>query len=361
MPDDELYMQRCVELARLGLGKTTPNPMVGAVVVQGGRITGEGYHRRYGGHHAEVEAIESVRDKESLTESSLYVSLEPCCHHGKTPPCTDLILRSKIPRVIVGTADPFDEVAGKGIARLRANGCEVTVGVLKEECRKLNKRFFTFHEKKRPYIILKWAMTADAFIDIKREDGAEAVPTWITSEKLRMLVHKWRTEEAAIIVGTNTVVKDNPRLNVRNWNGPSPLRIFLDRKLAIPAGVNLLDNSLPTVVVNEITEKTTGRTTYWKIPFDGLLLHNLAARLYENNIQSLIVEGGQMLLQSFIDQGLWDEARVFAGRQFFGQGVRAPGFSAGNKGRQVIIGNECFYYFRNSSGAWSGKKTHTKL
>lgn len=347
MADDELFMQRCIDLARPGLGRTAPNPMVGAVLVNAGRIIGEGYHQGCGDHHAEVRAVASVRDQKLFSDSTLYVSLEPCCHHGKTPPCTDLILQKGIPRVVIGTVDPFDEVAGKGIARLRSNNCEVKVGVLKEQCRQLNKRFFTFHEKKRPYIILKWAQTADGFIDSERLPGSEKRPTWITSEKLRILVHKWRTEEQAIMVGTETVLKDNPRLNVRDWHGPSPTRIVLDKQLMLPANLNLLDNSQPTIVINEKIEKTTENIRYLKLVFDDLLLQNIAALLYDDGKQSLIVEGGRQLLQSFIDQNLWDEARVFVGTQFFARGVPAPKIHPQKPRSQIIIGMESFFCFKN--------------
>ncbi len=348
MQMDELYMQRCVDLARGGLDMVAPNPMVGAMVVHNKRIIGEGYHRVYGGVHAEVHAIGSVKDKWKLRESTLYVNLEPCCHQGKTPPCTDLILENKIPRVVVGAVDPFDEVAGKGIARLRSRGCEVKVGVLKDACRELNKRFFTFHEKKRPYIILKWAQTTDGFIDTERIPGAINRPTWITSEKLRMLVHKWRTQEPVIMVGTQTALKDNPQLNVRDWHGKNPLRIVLDQELALPANLKLLDDSQQTIIINEKTEKTSENTHYWKIPFDALLLDQLMGRLYREGYQSMIVEGGRHLLQSFIDKQLWDEARVFTGSYFFGRGTKAPCITRPGQMTEAHIGKECFYYFRNN-------------
>lgn len=348
MQTDELYMQRCIDLARGGLGRVAPNPMVGAVVVHNKIIIGEGYHQAYGGAHAEVHAIDLVKDQWKLREATMYVSLEPCCHQGKTPPCTDLILEHKIPRVVVGAVDPFDEVAGKGIARLRSRGCEVKVGVLKEACRELNKRFFTFHEKKRPYIILKWAQTTDGFIDMDRMPGAINRPTWITSEKLRMLVHKWRTQEPVIMVGTQTALRDNPKLNVRNWHGANPLRIVLDQDLALPANLALLDDSQKTVIINEKTEKTRGDTQYWKINFDELLLDKLLGRLYQENCQSVIVEGGRQLLQSFIDKQLWDEARIFTGSHFFGRGTEAPRIESPGNMTEAHIGKECFYYFRNN-------------
>lgn len=344
---DELYMQRCIELARLGLGRTAPNPMVGAVVVHGDRIIGEGYHQKYGDHHAEVRAIEMVRNKALLPQSTLYVSLEPCCHYGKTPPCTNLIIEHNIPRVVIGTADPFDAVAGKGIARLRSSGCNVTVGVLKDQCRQINKRFFTFHEKKRPYVILKWAQTADGFIDTERLPSTEKRPTWITSEKLRLLVHKWRAEEPAILVGTNTALKDNPRLNVRDWSGPSPLRIVIDRNLKLGSTQSLLDNSQPTWVVNEQQERTLQNTHFIRLSFDKDLFRNIFSMLHQKNIQSLIIEGGRTVLQTIIDDNMWDEARVFVGTQFFGKGIRAPEIPPPKPASQIIIGMESFFWFRN--------------
>ncbi len=341
-------MQRCIDLALSGLGSAAPNPLVGAVLVVNNEIIGEGYHRSYGEAHAEVMAIESVNDKSLLRNAKLYVNLEPCCHHGKTPPCTDLITRHGIPEVFIGSVDPFDAVAGKGISRLRNRGCRVKVGVMKEACRDLNKRFFTFHEKKRPYVILKWAQTADAFIDIDRLPDAEKRPTWITSEKLRMLVHKWRTEESAIMVGTQTALKDNPSLNVRDWHGPSPLRIVLDRKLSLPSTYSLLDNSEPTFVINALQDKIMENTCYIRLPFNDQLLPSLLSLLYDKGIQSILVEGGRRLLQSFVDQNLWDEARVFTGPQFFGKGIKAPDFGLARKSAQIIIGNESFFRIKNS-------------
>ncbi len=342
------YMQRCLDLALTGLGRVAPNPMVGAVLVANGRIIGEGYHRKYGFHHAEVEAINAVSDPRLLSRATLYVNLEPCCHHGKTPPCTDLIIKSKIPEVIIGSVDPFDAVAGKGIARLRGNGCHVEVGILKEACRELNKRFFTFHERKRPYIVLKWAQTADGFIDIDRLPGAEKRPTWITSERLRMLVHKWRTEEMAIMVGTNTALKDNPQLNVRDWHGNSPTRIVLDRSLKLTKAYHLQDNSHPTIIINELKQETANNTQFIRLPFDNILLHSIMTMLYEKNIQSLLVEGGRQLLQSFIDMHLWDEARIFTGTQFFGSGINAPKIKSYKAIDHIHIGKESFFRIKNS-------------
>ena len=348
MTKDEQYMNRCLDLAFKGLGSVAPNPLVGSVIVYNDQIIGEGYHRVFGGPHAEVNAIASVKETSLLPESSLYVNLEPCSHFGKTPPCSDLIIRKGIRRVVIGSVDPFDVVTGKGIARLRNNGIEVTVGVLKNHCQAINKRFFTYHEKKRPFIILKWAQTADGFIDSLRPPDSELRPAWITSENLRILVHKWRSEEPAIMIGTNTALADNPQLNVRCWSGANPLRIVVDRDLSLPKKLNVFDDSQNTLVLNEKLEKKENKTTYLKAPFDGEMVNLpfLMHYLFSEGIQSVLVEGGQKLLQSFIKHDYWDEARVFSGPQFFGEGVRAPFIKPTNLSH-VIIGNESFFWFKN--------------
>ena len=341
------YMERCLELAALGLGNVAPNPMVGSVIVYKDKIIGEGYHKMYGMPHAEVNAIESVKNKELLKESTLYVSLEPCCHFGKTPPCTDLIIQYQIPHVVIASIDSYDAVAGKGISRLRNNRIKVEVGLMRQQAMALNKRFFTFHEKKRPYIILKWAQTADALIDIERLPGTPARPTWITSEKLRMLVHKWRTEEQAIMVGTITALKDNPRLNVRDWSGKQPTRIVLDENLTLSKSLNLFDNSQYTLVFNQLKNETKGRTEWIRTDFaNTAFLKNVLDILKDKGIQSIIIEGGQKLLNAFIIQDLWDEARVFQGSKFFIKGLRAPVLPHDNFS-QEIIGNELLYWIKN--------------
>ncbi|MFO7978133.1 MAG: bifunctional diaminohydroxyphosphoribosylaminopyrimidine deaminase/5-amino-6-(5-phosphoribosylamino)uracil reductase RibD [Bacteroidales bacterium] len=347
MTSHEQYMQRCLDLALNGLGKVAPNPLVGSVIVYQDKIIGEGYHRKYGQPHAEVNAIQSVKDPSLFAECTLYVNLEPCCHFGKTPPCTQLIIEKGIKNVVIGSSDPFGAVAGKGIATLINHGIHVTVDVLKNQCRELNKRFFTFHEKKRPFIILKWAQTADGFIDAERHPDSEIRPTWITSEKLRMLVHKWRTEESAIMVGTQTALKDNPHLNVRDWTGFSPVRLVVDRELKLPSTLNLLDNTSPTLIFNKIKQAKEGNTEWILLQGDDSdSLWPVLQVLYDRGIQSVFVEGGQKLLQSFIQQDLWDEARVFAGPQFFGKGVKAPTVKPSNLS-QIIIGRESFYWFKN--------------
>ena len=325
---DERFMFRAMELARMGMGNVSPNPMVGCVIVHNGLIIGEGYHREYGKPHAEVNAINSVKWKGLLNESTLYVTLEPCSHFGKTPPCSDLIIENGIPNVVVGIIDPFAHVAGKGIEKLRKNGCKIMVGCLEEKCKELNRRFFTFHQKKRPYIILKWAQTADGFIDIDRTHECYGQPTWITNDLSRIAVHKMRSDEAAIMVGTNTAQKDNPSLTTRDWHGNSPVRIAIDKELRLSTELSLFDQQISTIVY---TSKECGGKTnleFVTIIFDGTELHQILSDLHKRSIVSLIVEGGQRLLNSFIDQGLWDEARVFTGKRTFSEGVRAPKFYA---------------------------------
>jgi diaminohydroxyphosphoribosylaminopyrimidine deaminase/5-amino-6-(5-phosphoribosylamino)uracil reductase len=335
----EKYMNRCLELARLGLGSTAPNPMVGSVVVVEDQIIGEGYHRKFGSAHAEVNAIEAVKIKELLKKSILYVNLEPCAHAGKTPPCSDLIIHSGIPTVITGTLDPHDVVSGKGINKLKSAGIKTLTGICKPQCIDLNKRFFTYHTRKRPYIILKWAQSEDGLIDVLREKAEPAQPHWISGEVSRKLVHKWRTEEQAIMVGTNTALLDNPRLNVREWKGKSPVRIVLDRSLRLPAHLNLFDNQNPTIIINEIKEEETGSCIYSKIPFNSNLLPAIMKLLFDRGIQSVLIEGGKQLLESFIACSLWDEARIFTGRDAFGAGIIAPSIESRTK-IQTFIGDD---------------------
>lgn len=324
---DVHFMRRCIQLAKKGLGTTAPNPMVGAVIVHNNTIIGEGNTSPFGGPHAEVNAIASVKNKEALSESTLYVTLEPCSHFGKTPPCADLIVKHRIPRVLIGLKDPHDKVAGKGIQKLRDAGCNVITGVLEKECREHHKRFLTVQERQRPYIILKWAASTDGFIAPEREyrDNAPQ-PYWITGKLSRQLVHKWRSEEQAILVGTSTVLEDNPKLDVRLWNGKSPIRVVLDRDLKIPAEYHVLNKKQPTLIFT----KTTDTTAY----LDGIeyiLLKEgvntviaICTELHRRNIQSLIVEGGSKTLQSFIEANLWDEARIFRGTSIFNDGIGSP-------------------------------------
>ncbi|MBQ5749814.1 MAG: bifunctional diaminohydroxyphosphoribosylaminopyrimidine deaminase/5-amino-6-(5-phosphoribosylamino)uracil reductase RibD [Bacteroidaceae bacterium] len=309
---DELYMQRCLQLAGMAEGHTSPNPMVGAVVVCDGRIIGEGYHRRCGEPHAEVNAIASVHDKSLLSRSTIYVSLEPCSHYGKTPPCCDLIIASRIPRVVVGCLDPFPEVSGRGVRRLRDNGIEVITGILEQECWWLNRKFMTFHSLHRPYITLKWAQSSDGYIDREREAHEKA--TIFSTPTTRAWSHRLRATNDAIIVGTNTVITDNPSLTTRYWSGKNPLRITIDRHGRIPACATILDGSTPTLVINEECNGNTENAT----------IDTLFNYLRERNIHSLIVEGGRELLQTFIDSNMWDEARIEITPTTLGNGIKAP-------------------------------------
>lgn len=326
----EKYMQRCIDLAKQGLGNTAPNPMVGSVIVYNGKIIGEGYHRRFGEPHAEVNAINSVQDKSLLKKSTIYVNLEPCSHFGKTPPCANLIADIGIPNIIIGSIDTASHVSGKGIEILKGAGCKVTTGVLEKESRELNKRFFTFHEKQRPYIILKWAQTKDGFIDIERKENSPKVPTWITNEHAKTLVHKWRSEEQSILIGTNTALADNPSLTTRNWIGKSPLRIVFDRELKLSKHLNIFnteaetvliaDNSCKNIKVNRLRSNIGIKFVNYNNDFYAQLFDILTKK----NIQSIIIEGGSKVLDSFIQNNLWDEARIFHGDKVFGKGVKAP-------------------------------------
>jgi diaminohydroxyphosphoribosylaminopyrimidine deaminase/5-amino-6-(5-phosphoribosylamino)uracil reductase len=320
----ERYMQRCLDLARPGLGSTAPNPMVGSVIVHKGIIIGEGYHREYGGPHAEVNAVNSVADKSLLSGSVLYVNLEPCSHTGKTPPCAEMIMRCGIPEVVIGISDPNPMVAGRGIEKLRSSGVNVISNIIPDKCRYLNRRFFVFHTRKRPFVILKWAQTTDGFMDILRRNGETTAPNWISNDISRMIVHQWRSEEQAILVGTNTAYLDNPRLNVREWPGRSPIRMVIDRKLRLPRHLHLFDNSCRTIVYNALQDKQEEETIYVRLDFDHDIIPQLMNNLYQQGIQSVIVEGGRKLLLAFLENDCWDEARVFTGAKKFGAGISAP-------------------------------------
>jgi diaminohydroxyphosphoribosylaminopyrimidine deaminase / 5-amino-6-(5-phosphoribosylamino)uracil reductase len=343
-------MLRCLELAKLGAGNVAPNPMVGSIIVHKNEVIAVGYHEKFGEAHAEVNAINSLNDKSLLKDSTLYVNLEPCSHTGKTPPCVDLIIKHKIPQVVIGCIDSYSEVSGKGIEKLKAAGVDVIVGVLEEKSKNLNKRFFTFHNKKRPYIILKWAETKDGFIDVDRTEIACCHPepvegktkqsfqneseiagqahndvnNWITTPYSKKLVHQWRSEEQAIMIGTNTALNDNPQLTVREVEGNNPLRVILDLNLRLPENLNVLNKSTPTLVFNYLKSEQQSNLKFIKIEKDKDLLTQILNELYQRNILSLIVEGGAQLLQTFIDQGLWDEAKVFIGEKEFKSGLKAP-------------------------------------
>lgn len=317
LAQDERYMQRALELATRGIRCVAPNPMVGAVIVHEGRIIGEGWHQIYGGPHAEVMAIEAVEKPSLLPESTMYVTLEPCAHHGKTPPCADLICRVGIKRVVIAMQDPFSLVAGKGIQKLKDRGIEVEVGLFEAEARQLNKRFLTAHNLKRPYIILKWAQTADGFI--ARKDGTSK---WITGALSRQWVHKIRAEEQAIMVGTQTALIDDPSLTVRDWVGPNPTRIVIDRMHKLPARLKLFNAEAPTLYY-------TGKPRKWEHADTVVLnpecsLPEILEDLWKRGLHSVLVEGGTALLQSFITADLWDEAFVFSAKSTFGDGIQAP-------------------------------------
>ena len=307
----EKYIKRCIEIAKNGLGSTRPNPMVGCVIVHNNIIIGEGYTSAYGGNHAEVNAINSVKDKALLKEATLYVTLEPCSHFGKTPPCSDLIIKHKIAHVVIGCIDDNLKVAGKGVEKLKNSGCKVTLGVLENECREHHKRFFTFHNKKRPYIILKWAQSADGFL--APETKNQLRPVWISNLLSRQLVHKWRAEEQAILVGTNTVLHDNPSLTVRDWTGQNPIRIVIDRTLKLPPTSSIFNDEAETIVISEND-----------IDFSKNIAEQICNLLFKKDINSVIIEGGLKTLQTFINEGLWDEARVFIGDLQLNKGLKAP-------------------------------------
>lgn len=313
---DEKYMRRALQLAKLGAGRVSPNPMVGCVIVHDDTIIGEGYHQQYGEAHAEVNAVSSVKDASLFPESTVYVTLEPCAHFGKTPPCADLLVSKKVKKVVIAIQDPFMKVNGAGIKKLKNGGVEVEVGMLSQEAREQNIRFFTYHQKKRPFVILKWAQTADGFIARENYDSK-----WISNQYSRQLVHKWRTEEDAILVGKNTAIYDNPKLTARSWEGQNPIRIVIDRKLELEKSVHLFNDKAKTLIFNQKTEKTRNNLHY--IQYDGTT-EDILKKLYEQKIQSVIVEGGAMTLDSFIKENLWDEARVFSCKTTFGSGIKAP-------------------------------------
>ncbi len=342
----EIFMKRCLELAAMGLGNVAPNPMVGSVIVHEGKIIGEGYHRRYGEAHAEVNAINSVSDKSLLKNANLYVNLEPCAHYGKTPPCAELIAKLQIPRVVIGSGDPNPLVNGKGTAMLKEAGCEVISNILNDACKDLNRRFFTFQQKQRPYIILKWAETADGYIDKIR--SSDEKPQWISNEASRILVHKWRSEEQGIWVGANTALMDNPQLNVRDWKGADPVRIVIDNELTLPLNLRIFDGKQKTIVFTlKNSNLVTENVEYVKLPSDIDKISFVLNHLYCNKILSVIVEGGAKLVGLLIERNLWDEARVFQGKALFGGGICAPGLFMPALSESDIDG-VCLRFYRNN-------------
>jgi diaminohydroxyphosphoribosylaminopyrimidine deaminase/5-amino-6-(5-phosphoribosylamino)uracil reductase len=356
MTIDQQYMFRCLELAKLGTGYVAPNPMVGAVLVCEGRIIGEGWHQEYGKAHAEVNCIQQAIENglgDMIKKSILYVSLEPCAHFGKTPPCADLIIANSIPKVVIGSRDPFSEVNGKGIEKLLAAGIEVETGVLEQECRELNKRFFTFHRKKRPYILLKWAQTNDGYIaPLNPPQGgilkSQRQRLFISSEYSNRLVHQWRSEEAAILVGTNTALLDDPELTTRLWHGPSPVRLVIDMSLRLPESLKVFDGSVKTIVFNGIKEDDKPGISFIRLDKGIRFFPQLMNALYQLQIQSVLVEGGAATLQTFIDNGIWDEARIIVNNELsIGNGLSTPVLNNEQFIREEIIGTDTITYFRN--------------
>jgi diaminohydroxyphosphoribosylaminopyrimidine deaminase/5-amino-6-(5-phosphoribosylamino)uracil reductase len=318
-----------LQIAKNGIGSSRPNPSVGAVVVCNNKIIGEGFTSIYGKNHAEVNAINAVKNKSLLKEATIYVTLEPCSHFGKTPPCADLIVKNHLKNVVIGCVDSNSLVAGKGIERLEKAGINVVVGVLEKECREHHKRFFTVQDKKRPYIILKWAETKDGFVAPLTKN--EQKPVWISNQYSQQLVHKWRSEEHAILVGTNTVITDNPKLNVRSWSGQNPVRIVLDRTLRVSKNLHVFDNSVKTIFFTEKQEcqfEGSREQIFETIDFSKNIASQICEVLQKHQIQSVIIEGGTKTLQTFIDENLWDETRVFIGETTFKEGIKAPEFNS---------------------------------
>ena len=319
MKTHEHFIEKCITLARKGILNVSPNPMVGCVIVYNDEIIGEGYHQEYGKSHAEVNAIKAVKNKSLLSKSTLYVNLEPCCHHGKTPPCTDLIIKHNFSKVVIGCIDPFSEVLGKGIKKLEDNSIEVVHGVLEEKCKDLNRRFFYFHKYKRPYIILKWAKSKDNYIaPIKQEK-----PFWMTSKESKTLVHNWRAEEDAILVGRKTVIADNPSLTVRMCEGKNPIRLVIDKSLSLNNNYNIFDDHAETLVFNNIKSDIVSNTIYIKTDFNNLI-EEILNELYKRNILSLIVEGGAITINNFIENNLYDEIRLFTTEKVLENGILSP-------------------------------------
>ncbi|MFB9861863.1 bifunctional diaminohydroxyphosphoribosylaminopyrimidine deaminase/5-amino-6-(5-phosphoribosylamino)uracil reductase RibD [Rufibacter immobilis] len=342
MNTEQKHMRRALDLAALGTGGARPNPIVGCVVVHEGKIIGEGWHQQYGGPHAEVNAINSVQNKSLLPESQVYVTLEPCSHYGKTPPCADFLLQHGVRDVVICNTDPNPLVAGKGIQKLIDAGCKVHIGVLEQEGLERNRRFFTFQTKKRPYLVLKWAQSADGFIALPN-----CQPCQISGPLAKQLVHKWRTEEQAILVGTRTALFDNPQLNVRHWPGPAPLRIAIDKQLQIPASHHLLDDGHPTLVYTLQEKASTAHTEFISLSPDADFLEQLLTDLYKRNVQSVLVEGGTVLLEALLQTDHWDEIRVFKSPTLLQDGVRAPRLPAFPFVSRSTVGADELTIYRN--------------
>ncbi|WP_066441010.1 bifunctional diaminohydroxyphosphoribosylaminopyrimidine deaminase/5-amino-6-(5-phosphoribosylamino)uracil reductase RibD [Chryseobacterium sp. CCH4-E10] len=337
---DEFYIKRCIELASKALGKTYPNPLVGSVIVYNDQIIGEGYHHKAGENHAEINAINSVHDKSLISESTIYVSLEPCAHYGKTPPCALKIKELGFKKVVIGAMDSHDKVNGKGKKIIQDAGIEVVSGVIEKECVQLNKRFFTFHEKKRPYIILKWAQSGDGFMD------KDCKPVSISNSLVNQFVHQLRADEHAILVGTNTALNDNPTLTVRNVEGENPIRILIDFELKVPQDFNIYNQEARTIVINSLKDEEKGNIRFIKIEKENFLLELMNA-LYREQVQSVIIEGGRFTLQQFIDEDLWDEAIVIENKNLkLEKGTRAPEFNIKSERAETFRDNLIQFYKR---------------
>jgi diaminohydroxyphosphoribosylaminopyrimidine deaminase/5-amino-6-(5-phosphoribosylamino)uracil reductase len=341
MTPDELLIQRTFDLAAMGVGAVSPNPRVGCVIVKDGEVIGEGWHKKFGEAHAEVNAIASVADKDQLAGCTAYVSLEPCSHFGKTPPCSDLLIQHGVRKVVISNLDTNPLVAGEGLKKLKEAGIEVITGVLEKEGRDLNKRFFTYHEKQRPYIILKWAQTSDGFIAHSNYESK-----WISNEFSRQLVHKWRSEEDAILVGTKTAAHDNPNLTVREWSGRNPVRLVIDRFLRLSDNLNLFDKSVPTVCFNLLKHEEHANLKLVRLD-EQHFIPQLLTWLHNEKIQSLIVEGGSQTLSFFIESGLWDEARVFSSPRSFHKGIKSPSLQGDLISREQISTDMLQIYSRH--------------
>ncbi len=342
MTDDTFFMRRALDLAVLGLGYARPNPLVGCVITCQGRIIGEGWHERHGGPHAEANAVAAVENPALLKESRVFVTLEPCAHHGKTPPCADLLIANGVPEVVVCNPDPFPLVAGKGLEKLRAAGIRTETGLLAADGRWLNRRFFTFHEKKRPYLVLKWAETADGFIA-----GRYYQPLKISGPQAQLLVQQWRAEEAGILVGTRTALHDNPRLSLRDWPGQQPLRISIDKNLGLPPTHNLLDGSQPTVLYTNRHRPDRDNLRHATLPESADWLPAILADLYAQHVQSVLVEGGPTVLNVLLEAGLWDEIRVFRAPLKIGEGIAAPRLGLSGLREVKKVGEDELFWYVN--------------
>lgn len=342
---DEIYMQRCIDLAKNGLGTTYPNPLVGSVIVHNNKIIGEGWHRKSGDAHAEINAISSVKDHNLLKKSTLYVSLEPCSHYGKTPPCALKIVDLKFKKVVIGTIDPTRKVNGKGIEIIRSSGIEVITGILENKCKELNKRFLTYYLKKRPYITLKWAETLNKKID---NGGYRYQPFWISNSFSIQKTHLLRSEEQSILVGKNTALIDNPNLTTRTIYGKNPIRLLIDKNLEIPLSHNILNEQANTFIFNQKISKSNNHLNYFKLNFEKDIIPQIMKLLYEKNIHSVIIEGGERTLQHFINLGMWDEAIIITSQTILKNGTNAPTLY-GSLINQELLGDNFISYFRNSS------------